>query len=114
VATHAVKNFIRTRDFFKIISAIETGADSGMWSFQRYAKWLEGQTNFFIPGQSAEPPDSEPAEATTVAPLPPLAAAPKKDKRGKIPSAAPAATEGQRIEIEPTEGAFGKILKKLH
>ena len=59
VPTHAVKNFIRTREFFKIVSAIETGADSGMWTFQRYAKWLEGRSNFFVPGQSAEPPDSE-------------------------------------------------------
>jgi twitching motility protein PilT len=114
VATHAVKNFIRTRDFFKIVSAIETGADNGMWTFQRYAKWLETRTNFFIPGQSAEPPDSEPAEATTAAPLPPLAAAPKMVKKGKVPSPTPAATEGQRIEIEPTEGDFGKILKKSH
>src|SRR5581483_364254 len=27
MATHAIKNFIRTRDFFKIASALETGAD---------------------------------------------------------------------------------------
>src|SRR5208282_4706651 len=61
VASHAVKNFIRTREFFKIASAIETGADHGMWSFQRYTKWLDSRTNFFIPGESAELPDSEPA-----------------------------------------------------
>src|SRR3989449_992565 len=29
MATHAVKNFIRNRDFFKIISALETGAEHG-------------------------------------------------------------------------------------
>src|SRR5208337_1331106 len=82
VATHAVKNFIRTRDFFKIISAIETGADHGMWSFQRYAKWLETRTNFFVPGRDAEPPDSEPAEAPPGdAPLPPMSAAPKTEKK---------------------------------
>src|SRR5208337_176224 len=82
VATHAVKNFIRTRDFFKIISAIETGADHGMWSFQRYAKWLETRTNFFVPGRDAEPPDSEPAEAPAGdAPLPPMSAAPKTEKK---------------------------------
>jgi twitching motility protein PilT len=114
MATHAVKNFIRTRDFFKIISAIETGADNGMWTFQRYAKWLEGRNNFFIPGQSAEPPDAEPAEADSAAPLPPIATAPKVERKGKAASAAPAANEGQRIEIEPVEGAFGKILKKSH
>ena len=117
VATHAVKNFIRNRDFFKIVSALETGADHGMWSFQRYSKWLETRSNWFIPGQSSEPPDSEPAEATTAAPLPPVASAHKGEK--KIQSrhggtAHPAdAKEGGRIEIEPVEGGWGKILKKL-
>jgi twitching motility protein PilT len=106
VATHAVKNFIRNRDFFKIISAIETGADHGMWGFQRYCKWLETRTNLFVPGQGSEPPDSEPAEATFVA------AAPKTEKKSRIATPAPGAQEGHRIEIEPVEGEFGKILKR--
>jgi twitching motility protein PilT len=114
VPTHAVKSFIRNREFFKIVSAMETGADTGMWTFQRYAKWLEGRSNFFVPGQSAEPPDSEPAEAVPAAPLPPRVNAPKMEKKGKVSSATPVANEGQRIEIEPTEGDFGKILKKPH
>jgi len=114
VPTHAVKSFIRNRDFFKIINAIETGADSGMWTFQRYNKWLDGRTNFFVPGQSAEPPDSEPTEAAPAAPLPPIASAAKTEKKAKVASPAPAANEGQRIEIEPEEGTFGKILKKSH
>ena len=114
VATHAVKSFIRNRDFFKIVTAIETGADNGMWTFQRYVKWLEGRSNFFVPGQSAEPPDSEPAEAVPAAPLPSVATALKMEKKGRLPSSTPAANEGQRIEIEPTEGDFGKILGKPH
>jgi twitching motility protein PilT len=105
MATHAVKNFIRTREFFKIISAIETGADHGMWSFQRYAKWLETRTNLFVPGKNPERPDSEPDETAT-SPLP--SAAPPKQER-KISTAA---NESLRIEIEPAEGEFGKILKK--
>ena len=115
MATHAVKNFIRTREFFKIISAIETGADHGMWTFQRYAKWLESRTNFFIPGQNAEPPDSEPAE-----PVAGRAAcrrsptAPKAEKKmaSRQSARASGANEVHRIEIEPDEGGFGKILKK--
>jgi twitching motility protein PilT len=114
VPTHAVKSFIRNRDFFKIVSAMETGADTGMWTFQRYAKWLEGRSNFFVPGQSAEPLDSEPAEAVPAAPLPSRVNAPKMEKKGKVSSSTPVANEGQRIEIEPTEGDFGKILKKQH
>jgi twitching motility protein PilT len=109
MATLAVKNFIRTREFFKVITAIETGADHGMWTFQRYAKWLETRGNFFIPGQSAEPPDSEPAESLpSPAALPPVAVAPKVEKKTKPHGG----HESSRIEIEPVEGEFGKILKK--
>src|SRR6202142_1584794 len=41
VPTHAVKNFIRNRDFFKITSSLETGAEHGMWTVQRYRAGLE-------------------------------------------------------------------------
>jgi len=116
MASHAVKNFIRSREFFKIVSAIETGADHGMWSFQRYAKWVDGRGNFFIPGQSAEPPDSEPDEAAPAAPLPLASAAhrvkAKPAPAGQASPSAPGAGSGQRIEIEPDESGFGKILKK--
>ncbi len=112
VATHAVKNFIRNRDFFKIISAIETGADHGMWGFQRYCKWLETRTNLFVPGQGSEPPDSEPAEATFVAVPLPSAAVPKTEKKSRISTPAPGAQEEHRIEFEPVEGVFGMILKR--
>jgi twitching motility protein PilT len=114
MATHAVKNFIRNREFFKIISAIETGADNGMWSFQRYAKWLESRTNLFIPSQNTEPPESEPTGSPpiSISPMAPLpAAAPRIGKKIAEPTATSGA--GERIEIEPSEGDFGKILKKL-
>src|SRR5882757_10146367 len=111
MATHAVKNFIRNRDFFKIISAVETGADHGMWSFQRYAKWLDGRTNLFVPGQNAEPPDSEPSSSPTIAPLTAIPAAPPRVGK-QIASPRPASEAGGRIEIEPDESDFGKILKK--
>jgi twitching motility protein PilT len=81
MATHAVKNFIRSREFFKIVTAIETGADHGMWTFQRYNKWLEGRKNFFIPGQNAEPPDSEPADDAPGAPPWPPSPAGSKAQR---------------------------------
>ncbi len=116
MATHAVKNFIRNRDFFKIASALETGADHGMWTFQRYRSWLDSRTNWFIPGQSPEPPDTEPADASPAAAgLPALAAAPKPSRADR--KAAPLPPEpgpkaSSRIEIEPMESEFGKILKR--
>lgn len=101
-ANHAVKNFIRTRDFFKIASSLETGADHGMWTFQRYRSWLQNRKKWHLPNEPAEAPDSEPAGD-----LPPVPALPAAMKTGK--AAAP--QTGGRIEIEPEEGDWGKILK---
>ena len=114
VATHAVRNFIRTREFFRIAAALETGADHDMWSFQRYAKWLDNRTNWSLPAQISEPPDNEPPEtAIGVSPLLPNVTALKSPKRSAGPIPVSAAKEGSRIEIEPVEGGLGKILKKL-
>lgn len=112
MATHAVKNFIRTREFFKIISALETGAENGMWTFQRYAKWLEGRTNFFVPGETPEPPESKVADDFPAPPV--LAPPPKLEKKATFssPPSGAIVKDVQRIEIEPDETGFGKILKK--
>lgn len=120
VATHAVRNFIRNRDFFKIASSIETGADHGMWSGQRYRNWLESKKNWHMPSQETEQPDTDPAENTspavvpgtlTAAPVFPTVTKPAAEPKG--PPAFPIAPRpGARIEIEPVEGEFGKILKR--
>ena len=117
VATHAVKNFIRNRDFFKIVSALETGAEHGMWTFQRYRTWLDNRTNWAIPGQGAEPPDTESAEAPAGPQAsPPFRSLPSLPGCPKEPGAAPSApapkSSPDRIEIEPVESEFGRILKR--
>jgi twitching motility protein PilT len=116
VPTHAVKNFIRTRDFFKITSALETGAEHGMWTFQRYRTWLDKRSNWHIPGESPEPPDSEETPAASAPPGHGLADPPPKTAR-LMPELKP--TSGSRplklpsvIEIEPDQSEFGKILKR--
>jgi twitching motility protein PilT len=111
MASHAVKNYVRNQDFFKISSAMETGAEHGMWSFQRYRAWLDSRKKWHIPDENAEPPDSEPVEAAPAVPGLSLAAVTPKAAGKTAPLPAP--TEGQRIEIEPVEGGFGKILKKM-
>jgi twitching motility protein PilT len=114
VATHAVKNFIRTRDFFKIASALETGAEHDMWTFQRYAKWLDSRTNWFLPEQNAEPLENETTEtAVNISSLPPVVSTPKSSKNNSSPAVQSSAKEKDRIEIEPTEGGLEDILKKF-
>src|SRR5579859_580820 len=84
-ATHAVKNFVRNRDFFKLTTLLETGAEHGMWTFQRYRNWLDNRTNWALPGQNAEAPDNE-AEPPSAGPaLPaflPATKAPAPQKSG--------------------------------
>jgi len=106
-ATHAVKNFVRTREFFKIASALETGADHGMWTFQRYRSWIQNRKKWHLPEESAEAPDSEPAGE---APQFPSTALPLK-AGSPAASHKPSVGIGNRIEIEPEEGDWGKILK---
>jgi len=118
MATHAVKNFIRNRDFFKIISSLETGAEHGMWSFQRYRSWVDSRTNWYIPGQSPETPDTESLEAPP--PSPPAvgsrdtvhSAKPERKLGLTLPGRLPREGTDSRIEIEPVESDFGKILKR--
>ncbi len=116
VPTHAVKNFIRTRDFFKITSSLETGAEHGMWTLQRYRSWLDSRKNWFIPGKTAEPPDTEAAEPPPAPVRPPaFPIAPKTSKaetRHAPHAPVPDAKGPVRIEIEPGESEFGKILKR--
>jgi twitching motility protein PilT len=112
--THAVKNFIRNRDFFKITSSLETGAEHGMWTLQRYRAWLKSRKNWYIPGKNPEP-----AEAAEAGPPPPtrppaFPIGPKPPKSG-----AKLASEAHRqdtkapmhIDVELGESEFGKILK---
>jgi twitching motility protein PilT len=115
MATHAVKNFVRNREFFKIASSLETGAEHGMYTFQRYRTWLDNRSNWSLPSQAAEPAESEPSESSAPAPaLPAFLSSPRPTRQDKpAPQiATQSKPSGGRIEIEPTEGEFGKILKR--
>ncbi len=111
VTNHPVKAFIRNRDFFKIVSALETGAEHGMWTLERYRTWLERKKNWFIPARDSESLEAEPGEA----PPPAVPSAPPPKPRAAAPAtppSAPSQATGGRLEIEPEESPFGKILKR--
>src|SRR5436190_3807315 len=61
--TMAIRNFIRMGDFFKITSAMETGAEAGMWTFPRYQNWLSKRTSWHLPNANDEAPDTDPTES---------------------------------------------------
>src|SRR5207245_5560593 len=41
IPTNPVKAHIRNRDYFRIMSVLETSAEHGMWTSQRYCQWLD-------------------------------------------------------------------------
>jgi len=118
LSSHPVKAHIRSREFFKLASVMETGADAGMWTFQRYQNWLEKRKDWYLPSEHDDDvPDSEPAAATvSSARLAPLkmkskeVSSPSEGSAALKASAAP--TEGA-IEIEPVEGGLEELIKKL-
>jgi twitching motility protein PilT len=112
---HAVKNFIRRGEFFKMQSAMETGADQGMWTYQRYRTWLESRKNWHLP---AEKPEEEPVSEMTEAEElrwapPPISKPPPVPAAGKTPSPAPGQAKEDLLEIEPEEGGLEAIISKL-
>lgn len=110
IPTHPVKHFIRNRDFFKIASVLETGAEHGMWTFPRYRSWIEKRTHFqtkFEPPLTSTNRESRAVvegtqSADQLRPNTPPEPAPPKT---------PSPSGSGRIEIEPDESEFGKILK---
>jgi len=118
IPTIPIKSFIRSGDFFKIVSSLEMGAENGMWTFQRYQTWLENKKVWHFPNPE-EKPDSEPADPP-VLPVPVAQIAPvgkPKQAAAETPvpavPASPASPPASRIEIEPVEGGLEELIKKL-
>jgi len=129
--TNAIKNFIRNRDFFKIPTFLETGADHGMWTYQRYRSWLEKRTKFSMrfrdntsgiePEETLrdEPVRTEISHTSEHSDDPPpgqlvIRTTPKSTLHrgpGNSTATPPPLPSGGRIDIEPTSD-FGSILKK--
>jgi twitching motility protein PilT len=106
---HAVKAHIRNRDFFKIASVMETGADQGMWTFPRYRAWMDKRTQWYVPG-AAKGGNEEAGESGAAGGGLPSAGKSASKSRTLPP---PEAAVGGRLEIRPVEGGLGKILRKF-
>jgi twitching motility protein PilT len=116
-STVPVKALIRSREFFRIGQALETGAEQGMWTFDRYAAWLAKRTQWHTPENGEEEPDSEPPEGTPMAVAPAAVAAGADPEVSSTPPVKRAGAEPRKsagpIEIEPVEGGLEELLRKL-
>lgn len=113
--THAVKNFIRRGEFHQITSVMETGADHGMWTFTRYRAWMANRKDWYVPPREKETSLAEElpaAKSVAGTPAPRIPSAPARAQTAPQPAkTATRPNPSGRIEIDPDEGGFEKILK---
>jgi len=129
----AVKSYIRAGDFFKIAQIMEIGAEQGMWTWSRYANWLDKKRDWHISDDS-EPADADPTDAALPSLLPPSLSAGRIWNSPGGPDRTPSSSTGEDqcvnkratrhhqsstakcadpIEIEPVEGGLTELIKKL-
>jgi twitching motility protein PilT len=76
LASSGAKGTIRSGQFSQIANVIQAGGDDGMWTFDRYQRWMEKQRDWVH--QPPVPPVTD--ERVVVAAAPPLAAKPTPPK----------------------------------
>jgi twitching motility protein PilT len=114
--TPAAKSHIRNREFFKIITCLETGAETECWTFQRYREWIKGKQEWASPhklGMTADAPDhtadklQQPRIVRSREDLGKDLSIPSTDQAERVSKAG----SHKRIEIEPFKGELQGLLK---
>jgi len=110
VASQPVKAMVRQGQFFKIQTALETGAADGSFTFQRYREWLDRRTDWFVP--AVEPPPREPRESEPRDLVP--ASRPARGRTtARTPAVAPGPSPDDVLEIPSSDEDLGRILDEL-
>jgi twitching motility protein PilT len=128
VASQNVRALVRQGQFFKLQSALETGAADGSWTFARYRDWLDRRTDWHVP--SVEEADRDrgtpPAPELPPQPLPDVraprttparaaeraAAPPRAAERPPPPLRGTASADGV-LEIDAPEEDLDRLLAEL-
>lgn len=94
MASTGVKGMVRQGQFYKLTSALETGAADGSWTFARYAEWLSRKTDWVLPSAT---PEEAPAAAF------PEAVAVHTFEPRTVPAARPRPTASARPAAAPAK-----------
>ncbi len=116
IASAQVKALVRKGEFAKLASAIQTGRDDGMWSFDRYARWMAEKPSWVAPAQaeSAPPPPEAPAGLPPVRDEPRPAQAPRPPRAAEPATPAPESPEpGGRIVIDEADTDLDALVDEL-
>jgi twitching motility protein PilT len=116
-ASTQVRAIVRAGQFFKLPTALETGAADGCWTFDRYRAWMEARTDWYVPSAVpvAEVAEERPFVAAPVAerrePPRPAAKAPER------PSPAPPQPGGHDegvLAIDEADEDLERLVSELH
>jgi twitching motility protein PilT len=96
-STTASRGIIRSGDVTKLISVIQTSADEGMWTYERYQAWLDSREHFSVARDMEEAAQARNVPDETLR-LSPQATEPRPARRASV------ATD-ERLEITPDDAA---------
>src|SRR5579862_8465651 len=98
LASQAARGTIRSGNFSQLSNVIQSGGEDGMWSFDRYQRWMSQHKTWVRPSLTSAVIDDPPAAATT---------SPSAAKPPVKPAPARKPTENAEIvideEIDPSE-----------
>jgi twitching motility protein PilT len=121
VASSSVKAIIRSGQFAKIASAIQTGGEDGSWTWDRYRRWADEKQDWVTapkkglasesedpaePDSRLAPPDRPPARGS----LPPR---PQRPAPRPAEPTASAETETRRIEIDEAGEDLEELIRQM-
>jgi twitching motility protein PilT len=110
-ASAAVRAAIRSNQMSQIFSMIQTGAAEGMWTFDRYSRWMEQKQDWVRPQRGAPIlPPSEPTPPSDQGPLRPRALVTSAALASNLPSTGSPASV---IEISEEEADLNELARKI-
>ncbi len=129
-ATSGVKGSLRSGNLSQLNSAIQTGGEDGMWSFERYQRWIDQKRDWVKPAQAAPlsedrvPASAVASELRTTRPATPQEAkgtvapsvrpaGPARTPSAPRPAEATAPDPEGRIEIPVSDADLEDLAKKI-
>ena len=101
MASSAAKGTIRAGQFSQLATVIQSGAEHGMWSFDRYQRWMAQKKDWERPSLAATIPEERAAAVVPAA----LVSAPKAKP--------PAKDASFEISIDEEEIDLAELAKKI-
>jgi twitching motility protein PilT len=112
IASQPVKAMVRQGQFFKLQTALETGAADGSFTFQRYREWLDRRTDWYVPAAETPPRESRESEPRDLV-EPARAARPAARRPSATPAASAGAPQDGVLEIHSSDEDLSRILDEL-